>query len=47
MVFNRFEHQRLNHAGTMGMAITDGYTNQGIGTKLIELLLTWAKNREN
>lgn len=47
LVFNRFAHQRLNHAGSIGMGITDEYTNQGIGTKLIEFLINWAKKQND
>jgi RimJ/RimL family protein N-acetyltransferase len=47
LVFNRFEHQRLNHNGSMGMGIVKEYTNQGIGTKLIEFLFDWAKKQRD
>ena len=46
LIFNRYKHQRLNHTGSIGMGITDEYTNQGIGTKLIEFFLNWVKNQE-
>ncbi len=36
LLFNRYELERLQHAGTMGMGIKEAYCNQGIGTKLIE-----------
>jgi RimJ/RimL family protein N-acetyltransferase len=45
--FNRYEHERLKHAGSMGMGIREEYTNQGIGTKLIEFLINWAKKQKN
>ncbi|WP_156292012.1 GNAT family N-acetyltransferase [Oceanobacillus salinisoli] len=45
LVFNRYEHIRLHHAGSMGMGIREEYTNQGIGTKLIEYLIDWAKQK--
>jgi RimJ/RimL family protein N-acetyltransferase len=46
MIFYRYDMNRLNHAGSMGMGIKEGYTNQGIGTKLIEYLLNWAKQQD-
>lgn len=45
LAFNRYEHERLKHAGSMGMGIREEYTNQGIGTKLIEFLINWAKKQ--
>lgn len=47
LVFNRYEQQRLQHAGSMSMAISEEFCNQGIGTKLITFLLDWAKKQEN
>ena len=38
LLFTRYELERLQHAGTMGMGIKEAYCNQGIGTKLIEFL---------
>ncbi|MCU5656076.1 GNAT family N-acetyltransferase [Bacillus mycoides] len=46
LVFNRYELERLRHAGTMGMGIREAYCNQGIGTKLIEFLISWAKGQK-
>ncbi|HHT7187284.1 TPA: N-acetyltransferase family protein [Bacillus cereus] len=46
LAFNRYELDRLRHAGTMGMGIKEAYCNQGIGTKLIEFLIRWAKGQE-
>ena len=46
LIFNRYELERLQHAGTMGMGIKEAYCNQGIGTKLIEFLISWAKRAE-
>lgn len=46
MVFNRYEHNRLHHTGAMGMGIREEYTNQGIGTQLIQYLIDWAKNKK-
>lgn len=46
LVFNRYEQERLKHAGTMGMGIREEYCNQGIGTKLIDFLINWAKGRK-
>ncbi|GAB6611404.1 MULTISPECIES: GNAT family N-acetyltransferase [Bacillus] len=46
LIFNRYELERLRHAGTMGMGIREAYCNQGIGTKLIEFLISWAKGQE-
>ncbi|MCQ0954461.1 GNAT family N-acetyltransferase [Bacillus cereus] len=43
LLFNRYELDRLRHAGTMGMGIKEAYCNQGIGTKLIEF---WAKEKK-
>lgn len=43
LLFNRYELDRLRHAGTMG--IKEAYCNQGIGTKLIEFLIRWAKEQ--
>ncbi|MFH7830692.1 GNAT family N-acetyltransferase [Bacillus luti] len=45
LLFNRYELERLRHAGTMGMGIREAYCNQGIGTKLIEFLISWAKEQ--
>jgi RimJ/RimL family protein N-acetyltransferase len=47
LVLNRYEHERLNHAGSMGMGIREKFTNQGIGTKLIEFLINWAKKQKS
>ncbi|WP_419880525.1 N-acetyltransferase family protein [Peribacillus sp. B-H-3] len=47
LVFNRYEHERLKHAGSLGMGIREEYTNQGIGTKLIEFLFSWAKKQKS
>ncbi|KXY90579.1 MULTISPECIES: GNAT family N-acetyltransferase [Bacillus cereus group] len=44
LLFNRYELDRLRHAGTMG--IKEAYCNQGIGTKLIEFLIRWAKEQK-
>ncbi len=46
LIFNRYELDRLRHAGTMGMGIREAYCNQGIGTELIEFLISWAKGQE-
>ncbi|MED0934417.1 GNAT family N-acetyltransferase [Bacillus mobilis] len=46
LIFNRYELERLRHAGTMGMGIREAYCNQGIGTKLIEFLISWAKGQK-
>ncbi|GAB6442734.1 MULTISPECIES: GNAT family N-acetyltransferase [Bacillus] len=46
LIFNRYELDRLRHAGTMGMGIKEAYCNQGIGTKLIEFLIRWVKGQE-
>ncbi|HDR4705709.1 TPA: GNAT family N-acetyltransferase [Bacillus paranthracis] len=46
LIFNRYELDRLRHAGTMGMGIKEAYCNQGIGTELIEFLISWAKRQE-
>lgn len=46
LLFNRYELDRLRHAGTMGMGIKEAYCNQGIGTKLIEFLIRWAKEQK-
>ncbi|MFC9416140.1 GNAT family N-acetyltransferase [Bacillus mobilis] len=46
LIFNRYELDRLRHAGTMGMGIREAYCNQGIGTKLIEFLISWAKGQK-
>ncbi len=46
LLFNRYELERLRHAGTMGMGIREAYCNQGIGTKLIEFLISWAKGQK-
>ncbi|ABY42254.1 GNAT family N-acetyltransferase [Bacillus mycoides] len=46
LVFKRYELERLRHAGTMGMGIREAYCNQGIGTKLIEFLISWAKGQK-
>ena len=46
LIFNRYELERLRHAGTMGMGIREAYCNQGIGTKLIEFLISWAKEQK-
>ncbi|MDJ1475515.1 GNAT family protein [Bacillus sp. LS15-K4] len=46
LLFNRYELERLRHAGTMGMGIREAYCNQGIGTKLIEFLISWAKEQK-
>lgn len=46
LLFNRYELERLQHAGTMGMGIKEAYCNQGIGTKLIEFLISWAKGQK-
>ncbi|WP_445323078.1 hypothetical protein [Psychrobacillus sp. FSL K6-2836] len=47
MLFNRFAKKRLNHAGSIGIGVTDEYTNQGIDTKLIEFIINWAKKQNN
>lgn len=47
LVFNRYQFHRLQHAGSMGMGIAEAYTNQGIGSKMIEHLIAWAKRQEN
>ncbi|WKA55451.1 GNAT family N-acetyltransferase [Planococcus shixiaomingii] len=47
LVFKRYTYNRLHHAGSMGMGIQEEYTNQGIGTQLIEYLIDWAKQQEN
>ncbi|MFZ3591139.1 GNAT family N-acetyltransferase [Bacillus sp. DJP31] len=47
LLFNRYELERLKHAGSMGMGIRDEYTNQGIGTKLIEFLINWAEKQNS
>ncbi|PEX92751.1 GNAT family N-acetyltransferase [Bacillus cereus] len=46
LLFNRYELERLRHVGTMGMGIREAYCNQGIGTKLIEFLISWAKEQK-
>ncbi|AOY14648.1 GNAT family N-acetyltransferase [Bacillus sp. ABP14] len=46
LIFNRYELDRLRHAGTMGMGIREAYCNQGIGAELIEFLISWAKGQE-
>lgn len=46
LLFNRYELERLRHVGTMGMGIREAYCNQGIGTKLIEFLISWAKGQK-
>ncbi|PFR90543.1 GNAT family N-acetyltransferase [Bacillus cereus] len=46
LLFNRYELERLRHAGAMGMGIREAYCNQGIGTKLIEFLISWAKGQK-
>ncbi|TWT13339.1 GNAT family N-acetyltransferase [Planomicrobium sp. CPCC 101079] len=46
LVFKRYEYTRLNHAGSMGMGIKDGYRNQGIGSQLIKFLIDWAKQQD-
>ncbi|PFZ65182.1 GNAT family N-acetyltransferase [Bacillus wiedmannii] len=46
LLFNRYELERLRHAGTMGMGIREVYCNQGIGKKLIEFLISWAKGQK-
>ncbi|MGH1327444.1 GNAT family N-acetyltransferase [Bacillus pretiosus] len=46
LLFKRYELERLRHAGTMGMGIRGACCNQGIGTKLIEFLISWAKGQE-
>ncbi|MBG9599444.1 GNAT family N-acetyltransferase [Bacillus mycoides] len=47
LVFNRYEQERLQHAGAIGMGIREEYCNQGIGTKLIGFLINWAKIQKN
>lgn len=47
LIFNRYELERLRHAGTMGMGIKEAYCNQGIGTELIEFLISWAKKQKD
>ncbi|PFI25104.1 GNAT family N-acetyltransferase [Bacillus cereus] len=46
LLFTRYELERLRHAGTMGMGIREVYCNQGIGTKLIKFLISWAKGQK-
>ncbi|RKF44027.1 acetyltransferase [Bacillus wiedmannii] len=46
LLFNRYELERLRHTGILGMGIREAYCNQGIGTKLIEFLISWAKGQE-
>ncbi|MBC6974467.1 GNAT family N-acetyltransferase [Bacillus sp. Xin] len=46
LIFSRYKKERLQHAGTMGMGIKETYCNQGIGTKLIQFLIHWAKRQE-
>ncbi len=46
MAFRRYDLSRLHHAGSLGMGIRNAYTNQGIGTKLLEYLINWAKKQE-
>ncbi|MBE5105833.1 GNAT family N-acetyltransferase [Bacillus thuringiensis] len=47
LFFKRYELERLRHAGTMGMGIREEYCNQGIGTNLIEFLISWAKGQKD
>lgn len=46
LAFRRYEYARLNHAGSMGMGIKEGYRSQGIGTQLIGFLIEWAKQQD-
>ncbi|MEI5909295.1 GNAT family N-acetyltransferase [Bacillus spongiae] len=47
LVFYRYDMDRLKHAGSLGMGIREEYCNQGIGTKLLEFLIKWAKNQKD
>lgn len=47
LVFKRYERERLKHVGTMGMGIREEYTNQRIGSRMIEFLIDWAKGRKD
>ncbi|MFD2629644.1 GNAT family N-acetyltransferase [Oceanobacillus kapialis] len=47
LIFNRYVPSRLQHTGSLGMGIVDEYTNQGIGTKLLERLIDWARKENN
>lgn len=45
LVFSRYEKARLSHTGSMEMGIKEKYCNQGIGTVLINYLLSWAQKQ--
>jgi len=46
LVFTRNSMKRLNHTGSFGMGILEGYRNQGVGTKLLSQLIDWAKTQK-
>ncbi len=45
--FHRSKRSRLSHLGYFSISIQEAYCNMGIGRKLIEELLSWAKQRND
>lgn len=43
---NRGARLRTRHTGVMGISVRKDYWNQGIGTKLIQSVLEWAKEQD-
>ncbi|WP_179133941.1 GNAT family N-acetyltransferase [Halobacillus massiliensis] len=42
LVFQTNNRKRLQHTGSLGMMIAEGYRNIGVGKRLIQELLAWA-----
>lgn len=44
--FHRQTRTRIRHTGILGMSVRKAYWNQGIGTKLMNALIGWARQQE-
>lgn len=44
LTLQRGIHRKSRHAAVLGIAISRGFRHMGIGTRMIEIALDWAKN---
>ncbi len=40
----RADRQALRHSVTLGISVRDGWRNQGLGTRMMEQAIAWARN---
>lgn len=41
--FRLYQHNQMRHSGELGMSVSKPFRRMGIGTRLIQILVSWAK----